>query len=185
MCYTPYPFCLNRKYRKLPQLNRPLAIIFKTTLCNNNFTEKAKISFLLQVLRLFYKDSLGFRVDAFFKEGLKCDIKKGDFMYLACSATKAILRKLLMRLNYEIDDYKLLKRRKYTLFFIFYISDNSKENKNVLVDITTQGHDTFKFLINCSLYYSKDLMQILFFYYIEEQLVFNHLINKKDTDKIE
>jgi hypothetical protein len=146
MCYLPYPVCIGRKYRKTPKLNRPLVIIFNTFLCNYKFLnmEKAKISFMQQVFRLFYKDSLGFRVDAFFKQGINCNIQKGDFIRLICHSTKSIVRKLLLKLNYEIDDYKLLKRRKYSLIFTFYISGNTK-NKDVTLDITTQIYDTFHF----------------------------------------
>ena len=94
MCgYEPYEICLGRKLRKVPQLNRPLVIIFNTFLCNSNFLEKHKISFFQQVIRLFYKDAEGFRVDAFFKNDIKCDIKEGDFIRLISHSTKSIIRK--------------------------------------------------------------------------------------------
>ena len=171
MCYLPYPVCLGRKYRYIPKLNRPLVIIFNTYLCNYNLKdkdiEKAKISFLQQLFRLFYKDALGFRVDAFFKKGKECDIQKGDYIRLICHSTKSIIRKLLLKLNYVIDDYKLLKRRKYALIFTFYICDTTK-NKNITLDINTQIHDTFNFFITTDLYYAKDLIQFLFYYYNNE-----------------
>jgi hypothetical protein len=172
MCYLPYPVCLGRKYRKVPKLNRPLAIIFNTYLCDYNIItkdiQKAKISFLQQIFRLFYKDSLGFNVDAFFKNEKTCDIQKGDFVRITCHSTKSIIRQLLLKLNYEIDDYKLLKRRKYTLIFNFYISDVTK-NKNVIsLDITTKMYDTFIFFIVIDLFYKKDLIQFLFYYYNDQ-----------------
>ena len=171
MCYLPYPVCIGRKYRKIPKLIRPLVIIFNTFLCNYNFKnmEKAKISFMQQVFRLFYKDSLGFRVDAFFKNGKKCHIQKGDFIRLICHSTKSIVRKLLLKLNYEIDDYKFLKRRKYSLIFTFYISANQK-SKEISLDINTLFNDTFNFMITTDLYYAKDLVQFLFYYYNDEYI---------------
>lgn len=187
MCYLPYPVCIGRKHRKIPKLNRPLVVIFNTFLCNYKIKdnkidiEKAKINFLQQVFRLFYKDSLGFSVDSFFKNGLLCEIQKGDFVRLVCHSTKSIIRKLLLKLNYEIDDYKLLKRRKYTLIFIFYVShtDNSlnklTKNKNVTLDIITQIHDTFQFFITLGDFYANDLMQFLFYYYDN-----NHNNNNKN-----
>lgn len=171
MCYLPYPVCIGRKHRKLPKLNRPLVIIFNTFLCNYNLKdkdiEKAKINFLQQIFRLFYKDSLGFRVDAFFKNGTKCNIQTGDYIRLICHSTKSIIRKLLLKLNYEINDYKLLKRRKYTLIFTFYICGQTK-NKNVSLDVTTHMNDTFLFFMTTDLYYAKDFIQLLFYYYNNE-----------------
>lgn len=180
MCYIPYPVCIGRKYRKkkLAKLNRPLVIIFNSFLCNPKFSEKFKISFLQQVIRLFYKDSLGFRVDAFFKNNIKCDIQEGDYIRLVCSSTKAIIRKLLLKLNYVLDDYKLLKRRKYTLIFTFYFcgwSNNilnnnnySNYNKSLTLDVSTEITDTFHFFMNVDLYYMNDFIQLLFYYYNEE-----------------
>lgn len=165
--YRPYDICIGRKYRKLPQLNRPLVIIFNTFLCDYHFTEKQKISFLQQIFRLFYKDSSGFRVDAFFKNSIKCDIREGDFIRIICHSTKSVLRKLLLKLNYEIDDYKYLKRRKYTLIFTIYISGVTN-HKKITLDLNTQYYDTFHFFMTTDLYYSKDFIQLLFYYYNEE-----------------
>lgn len=180
MCYIPYPVCIGRKYRKkkLAKLNRPLVVIFNSFLCNPKFSEKLKINFLQQVIRLFYKDSLGFRVDGFFKNNIKCDIQEGDFIRLVCSSTKAIIRKLLLKLNYRIDDYKLLKRRKYTLIFSFSFcfsglnvlnfSNYNNYKKSLTLDISTEMHDTFHFFMTVDLYYAKDFMQLLFYLYNEK-----------------
>lgn len=181
MCYTPYPICIGRKYRKkkLAKLNRPLVVIFNSFLCNPKFSEKFKIIFLQQVMRLFYKDSLGFSVDAYFRNNIKCDIKEGDYIRLVCSSTKAIIRKLLLKSNYRIDDYKLLKRRKYTLMFTFFfcgIESNKLHyknyinyNKNLTLDVQTEIYDTFHFFMTTDLYYAKDFIQLLFYYYNEEK----------------
>lgn len=182
MCYLPYPVCIGRKYRKkkLAKLNRPLVIIFNSFLCNPKFSDKLKINFLQQVIRLFYKDVLGFRVDAYFKNNIKCDIKEGDYIRLVCSSTKAIIRKLLSKLNYVLDDYKLLKRRKYTLIFTFYFCgtlktqnnlpyNNSKKFDNKLtLDIQTEETDTFYFFMTTEIINSNEFIQFLFYYYNEE-----------------
>ncbi len=174
MCYSPYPICLGRKFRKTPQLNRPLVIIFKTSLCNNLLLDKDKykISLLQHVIRLFYKDSLGFRVSAFFKNGNKCKIENNDVIHLVCHATKSVVKKLLSKIHYHIDDYKLLKRRKYTLNFTFFFCkcENVPPLKNISLDISCNDNEMLTFFITTDLYYSKDFMQLLFFYYIEEQL---------------
>jgi len=41
----PYPVCIGRKYRYLPQLYRPVSITLYSRLCNQYFTEKNKIRF--------------------------------------------------------------------------------------------------------------------------------------------
>lgn len=174
----PYPVCIGRKYRKkkLAKLNRPLVIIFNSFLCNPKFSDKVKIHFLQQVIRLFYKDVLGFRVDAYFKNNIKCDIQEGDYIRLVCSSTKAIIRKLLSKLNYIINDYKLLKRRKYTLIFTFYFckitpinyNNYKKYDPNITLDIQTQETDTFHFFMTTDLTNVNDFIQFLFYYYNEE-----------------
>lgn len=180
MCYTPYPVCIGRKYRKkkLAKLNRPLVVIFNSFLCDPKFTKKLKINFLQQVIRLFYKDVLGFRVDAYFRNNIKCNIQEGDYIRLVCSSTKAIIRKLLSKLNYVIDDYKLLKRRKYTLIFTFYFcgfdkntlhyNNYNKETQNITLDIQTEESDTFHFFLTTDLHNGSDFVQLLFYYYNEE-----------------
>lgn len=172
MCYTPYEICYGRKYRFIKNLNRPLVVIFNTNLCNVYLKDKAKakISFLQLVIRLFYKDCLGFRIKGFFKNHKSCKLAEGDVINLVCHATKAVLRKLLLRLNYVIDDYKLIKRRKYTLNFTFYIikSEDSIKMKEVDLDIVCNENDNFSFFVIVSSFYAKDLLQMLFFFYLEE-----------------
>lgn len=181
MSYQPYPVCIGRKYRKkkkIAKLKRPLVVIFNSFLCNPKFNEKYKINFLQQVIRLFYKDVLGFRLDAYFRNNIKCDIQEGDYIRLVCSSTKAIIRKLLSKLNYVIDDYKLLKRRKYTLIFTFYFcgfdrntlhyNNYNNYSQKITLDIQTEVTDTFHFFVTTDLYSASDFMQFLFYYYNEE-----------------
>lgn len=175
MCVRPYPICRGRRIfalsrnKKLRKLIRPLAIFFQTKMCDEYFTQKAKISFLQQLFRLFYRDSLGFRVVGFFKNGPKCKLVDGDYIHLVCHAGKSIIKKLLSRLKYEWDDYKKIKRRKYTLIITFCICNKVIENsiKNITLNIEGGAHDMLKIFITLNSYYSIDLMQMLFFYYAE------------------
>jgi hypothetical protein len=167
--YEPYPFCLGRKYRFIPKLNRPLAVLFNTFICNKRFTDKQKISFLMFVIRIFFRDCLGFHASAFFKNGIKCLIEKGDFIYLVCNSTKAIIRKLFLKLGLVLNDYKVLKRRKYTLVFTFFICDNVYDDKNITLDITCHNIDKFEFFITLGIFYQKDLIQLLLFFNLEEE----------------
>lgn len=178
MLFLPYPICKGRKIfalsrnKKLRKLIRPLAIFFKIKMCDCNqyFTQKAKISFLQQLFRLFYRDSLGFRVVGFFKNGPKCKLIDGDYINLICHAGKSIIKKLLSRVKYELNDYKILKRRKYTLIFTFNICNKIIENsiKNITLDIEGQQNDMFKFFITLNTFYNEDLIQMLFFHYVEK-----------------
>jgi hypothetical protein len=177
MRFTPYPICKGRKIfalsrnKKLRKLIRPLAIFFKTKMCDSNkyFTQKYKISFLQQLFRLFYRDSLGFRVVGFFKKGTKCELIDGDYINLICHAGKSIIKKLLSRIAYELYDYKILKRRKYTLIFTFNICNRKIEDsiKNITLDIECNQNDMFKFFITLNTFYSVDLIQMLFYHYID------------------
>lgn len=190
MCYSPYPICVGRKFRKTPQLHKPLAVIFLTNLCNKLFLDKDKykISFLQHVIRSFYRDSLGFRVSAFFKNGNKCKIENNDVIHLVCTANKSSLKKLLSKIRYEINDYKALKRRKYTLNFTFFFCkcENIPPFKNITLDITCNEYEMFTFFITTDLYYSKDFIQLLFFYYIEERRERPVLVpNKNEIEDID
>lgn len=117
-------------------------------------------------------------MDAYFCNNIKCEIQEGDYIRLVCSSTKAIIRKLLAKLNYIIDDYKLLKRRKYTLIFTFYFCGFDKNtlhynnynnySTNITLDIQTEVTDTFHFFVTTDLYSASDFIQFLFYYYNEE-----------------
>jgi hypothetical protein len=175
--FKPYERCLGRKFgrnrRKLRKLNRPLAVIFRTKICENAkvFSQKRKYSCLQQIFRSFYKDALGFRVDSLSRSFEKCSIQDGDFIRLISHVSKAVIRKFLLRLNYELDDYKLLRRRIYTLLFEFYICNTVLDNdhKNITIDIHARINDMFVFVITVSQYYSIDLIQFLFTYFVEER----------------
>ena len=124
MILKPYPICGGRKYRIVRKLYKPLVILFPSSICNKYFAEKNKIRFIKQVFRWFYKGTKGFKVEPFLKYGMfKCQIVEGDIINVTCQSQKAGLKKLLSRLNYQIVDYKILRRRKYCLTFTFYFTD--------------------------------------------------------------
>jgi len=119
--FKPYEVCIGRKYRYLPQLYRPVSITLYARLCNQYDTEKNKIWFLKQFFRWFIKDPTGYKIKLNFKERYTSrhplKITDGDIIYLTCRTFKAAWKKWLSRLNYELIDYYVLKRRKYCLFF--------------------------------------------------------------------
>jgi hypothetical protein len=177
--YKPYERCLGRKFgrnrrkRKLRKLNRPLAIIFRTKICENLrvFPQKRKFSCLQQIFRSFFKDAIGFRVDAWSKSVENCKMESGDIIRVVAHVSKAVIRKFLSRLNYELDDYKLLRRRIYTLLFELYICDTvmNNDSKNITLDLHTQVNDMFKFIVTLNKYYSDSMIQMLMTYFIEER----------------
>jgi hypothetical protein len=66
---------------------------------------------LKQLFRRFYKSRWGFRID--YKMEMDNIINNGDIIYLYSRIKKAGFRKLLLRCDYELMDYKILKNRKY------------------------------------------------------------------------
>lgn len=164
--FKPYPVCVGRVFRKVPQLYRPMAIMFESCLCNEYLTEKNKIRFLKQLFRWFYKSTSGFKVIPFLKYGEECKITEGDIIYLSCRSKNAGWKKLMSRLNYRLIDYKKLKRRKSTLFFTFFFTDIESKNKEIWLDLKCSKREIYKIFIVSNLYYEKDFMQLLFYFYI-------------------
>jgi len=83
------------------------------------YWKKNKIRFITQLFRWFKKDSRYYKINYFFKN--KYVISNLDFLNLCVKIQKSGLRKLLLKLNYTLKDYKKLKRRSYSLnFFFFY-----------------------------------------------------------------
>lgn len=177
--FTPYERCLGRKFgrnrrkRKLRKLNRPLAIIFRTKICENLrvFPQKRKFSCLQQIFRSFFKDAIGFRIDAWSKSVENCIMESGDIIRVIAHVSKAVIRKFLLRLNYELDDYKLLRRRIYTLIFELYICDTIMNNdcKHITLDLHTHVNDMFKFIVTLNKHYGESMIQMFMTYFIEER----------------
>jgi hypothetical protein len=94
----------------------------------------------------------------------KCEIAEGDIINITCQSQKAGLKKLLSRLNYQIIDYKILKRRKYCLSFTFLFSDLKSIDKNIYLDIECSEFDCFNIFIITNSCYMSDFMQMLYYF---------------------
>ena len=152
--FKPYEPCSGR-YCYVPRtLYRPLVIWFETTLCNYYLNDKNKLRFIKQLLRWFNKDRSAFKIDHYLK--IQKSLSKGDLIYLSCRTQKAGWRKLLAKLNFQLVDYNMLKKRSYGLFFIFLIVEENS-NKNITLDIEFKSEDNFFILITISTYYLKEL----------------------------
>jgi hypothetical protein len=70
----------------------------------------------------------------------------------------------LLKLNYHLKDYKILKRRSYSLnlkFFFLNIEDN--KNKEITLDIKAKNFDIFNIFITTNSYYIDDFYNIINF----------------------
>lgn len=163
----PYPVCIgHNKYRKLPQLYRSITLLFATKICNQHLLDKNKIRFFKQFYRWFLKYTRGFNVEPILKNGRSCKIAECDIIHVSCKVTKASFKKFLTKINLQIADYKLLKRRKYTLTFTFFFCDINILNKNIYLDISSMNVDWYKIFIVTNGYYINDLLQLLFYFYV-------------------
>jgi len=161
----PYPLCGGRKYRIVRKLYRPFVILFPSSICNQYFSEKNKIRFIKQVFRWFYKGTKGFKVEPHLKHGMfKCQIVDGDIIHVTCQSQKAGWKKLLSRLNFQIADYKILKRRKYSLAFTFLFSEMKSIDKQIYLDINCTEFDCYNIFIITNSCYLNDFMQMLYYF---------------------
>jgi hypothetical protein len=67
-----------------------------------------------------------------------------------------------LKLNFHLKNYKKLKRRSYTLNFIFFfinIEDNI--NKEITLDIVSSKLDKFTIFITTNSYYIKEFYNII------------------------
>jgi len=163
--FKPYEVCIGRKYRYLPQLYRPVSITLYARLCNQYYTEKNKIRFLKQFFRWFIKDPVGYKIKLHFKERYTSraplKISDGDIINLTCRTNKAAWKKWLSRLNYELIDYKVLKRRKYCLFFRFIFCELHKSSKEITLDIKCTRYDGYHILITLNSFYLSSFLTII------------------------
>ena len=163
--FKPYPLYGGRKYRIVRKFYRPLVILFPSSICNQFFLDKNKIRFIKQVFRWFYKGTKGFNVKPFLKHGMfKCEIVDGDIIHVICHTQKAGWKKLLSRLNYQIMDYKILKKRKYCLSFTFLFANMTSVDKNIMLDINCNEFDCFNIFIVTNACYINDFMQMLYYF---------------------
>ncbi len=139
-----YKFCKGRKFKrkKLKKLIKPISCRKKSIISNYNLLEKNKIKFLTQLFRWFDKDSNYYRLNYFLKN--KYIISNCDFINLSMKIQKAGWKKLLLKLDYYLKDYKKLKRRSYSLnFTFFFINIEDSKNKELTIDIIAEHFDIY------------------------------------------
>jgi len=100
-------------------------------------------------------------------------ILDGDTIIFCGRTQKAAFKKLLAKLNYELSDYDILKRRQYILNFTFLFLDvKSMVKENVFVDILSSHEDMFKIFFIVDGYYIEAFNNILYYY---STFVYNQL----------
>ena len=162
MLLTPYPICKGRKFKreKLKKLIRPISCKKKSVIFNYNLSEKNKIRFITQIFRWFRKDSKHYKVSFFLKK--KYIISNLDIINVSVKIQKAGWKKLLLKLNYYLKDYKTLKRRSYSLNFkFFFINIEDKKNKEITLDIEANKFDIFDIFITTNSFYLEEFYNII------------------------
>lgn len=167
--FKPYSPCIGRKYRLIPKLYRPFAILLGVNLCNMHLTEKNSLRCIKQILRLFYKSRYGYHISNIYTNINEeiVNIQEGSIITLSTRAQKSALKKLFEKLNYEIIDYKILKRRQYLLNISFLFLDiKDIINPKVSLDIICETTDIFNIFIIINGFFFKDFYNILYYYKI-------------------
>jgi len=71
-------------------------------------------------------------------------------------------KKLLLKLNFYLKDYKKLKRRSYSLnFTFFFINIKNNINKEITLDITAKKYDKFNIFITTNSFYIDEFYNII------------------------
>jgi len=97
-------------------------------------------------------------------------------IYITVKIQKAGWKKLLLKLDYCLKDYKILKRRSYSLNFkFFFINIEEEKNKEITLDIKGKNFDTFDIFITTNGSFFEE------FYYIINTL--NKKNKKKEKDE--
>jgi len=162
MILKAYNICKGRKFKreKLKKLIKPISCKKNSIIFNYMLSEKNKVRFLTQFFRWFSKDYRYYKINYFLKK--KYIISNCDFLSSSIKIQKAGWKKLLLKLNYYLNDYKILKRRSYSLNLKFFFLDieNSK-NKEITLDIKAKKFDIFNIFITTNAYYIEDFYNII------------------------
>lgn len=161
-----------RKFRapKLQKLRKSISCEKKSIICNNNISEKNKIRFLTQLFRWFKKDSSYYKIKSHLKN--KSIITELDIIYLSVKIQKTGFKNLLKKLNYCFSDYKILKRRSYSLLIVFFFLDlQNVVNKEITLDIVGKKFDKYNIFITTNGYYLKEFYNII------------NVLNKRDNER--
>ena len=163
MKLQPYPRCKGRKFKRKKLKKKLISCEKKSIISNHILDEKNKIKFINNLFRWLKKDSRYYKLNYFLKK--KYIISNYDLIYLSVKIQKAGLKKLLLNLKYHLKDYKKLKKRSYSLNFVFFflnIEDN--KNKEVTVDINAKKYDIFNIFITLNSFYVEDFYDVINIY---------------------
>lgn len=159
--FTPYKPCIGNKYRVCPKLYRPFAILIGSNFCNEFFNfDINKIKFISQFIRFFYKSRWGHNISFNNPKIQNCSI-----LSLTFRIQKSIFKKLLLKLNYQIPDYNILKKRQYVCNIDFFFNNlDVVDNANISLDIKSKIEDSFNFFIVLQGFYIEFFYNIIYFY---------------------
>jgi hypothetical protein len=160
--FIMYKPCKGRKFirKKLQKLIRCQVNLKKSIICNNILSEKSKMKFIMQIFRWFRKDSRHYKIEYIIKNIYS--ISNNDLIFLSVKIQKAGWKKLLLKLNFYLKDYKKLKRRSYCLnFTFFFINVEDNINKEITLDITAKKLDVFNIFITTNSYYMEEFYNII------------------------
>lgn len=161
--FLPYKSCVGRKYRAIPKLYRPFTLLINGNFCNQYLQEKNKIRFINQFLRWFYKSRWGYKIS--FDIKIKDGILEGNSIILCTRTQKAAFKNILAKLNYQLIDYDILKRRQYILNFMFlFLEVNNNIDNSIFLDILSYHEDMFKIFIVLNGFYINHFNNILYYY---------------------
>jgi len=175
----PYPYCKGRKFKKdkLKKLIKPISCMKNSIISNNDLIEKNKLKFITQLFRWFRKDSRHYKISCFFRK--KYIISNCDIIDLSVKIQKAGWKKLLLKLNYYLKDYKELKRRSYSLSFrFFFLKIENKREKEITIDINSIKYDKYNIFITVNGFFIEE------FYNIINVLGKKNYIKKDHNDEI-
>lgn len=159
MVLKAYTICKGRKVKR-EKLTKPISCKKFSNIQNYNLNEKDKMRFITQLFRWFKKDSRHYKLSYFLKNNNY--ISNCDSLNLVVKIQKAGWKKLLLKLNYKLKDYDLLKRRSYSLVFIFFFN-NVKDNKTkeITIDIQSDKYDKFQIFITTNGLFLKEFYNII------------------------
>jgi hypothetical protein len=162
MRLQPYPICKGKKFKR-KKLKKPISSKKTSLISNHLLDEKNKIKFINQLFRWVKKDSRHYKLYYCLKK--KYIISNFDLIFLSVKIQKAGWKKLLLNLKYHQKNYKKLKRKSYSLIFIFFflnIEDNF--NKEITIDIKRKKYDIFNIFITLSSFYAEEFYNMINIY---------------------
>jgi hypothetical protein len=165
----------NRKFKKSKSLYKGLFILFGIFVCDKEFNLKNKIKVIKQIFNNFYKNPFLFKMKIFLKDKNLYLLNEGDMIHLNVPLNLSALKKFFQNLGFKIIDYKKLKKKKYSMNFLFYLNNNINEHRSdILLDLNVSQFGIINVFININIFlYYKDLMQLIFYYNLNKNFKFS------------